>query len=136
MIQAGPAPCPWLSSSEILGSCESQAACLMQARREADAASLHYQLSPRINTTLQKQQGFLLTYLLPHISHERQDTEGLWAAGLGRAGKESPRHRQAEGRAEKEEAVFWEPPGNPCSCAQHHPLIMLTTNICLQLYTS
>ena len=64
------------------------------------------------------------------------NTEGLWAAGLGRAGKESPRHRQAEGRAEKEEAVFWEPPGNPCSCAQHHPLIMLTTNICLQLYSS
>ena len=71
-------PCAWLSSSGILGSCESQAACLMQAWWEADAASLHYQLVPRINTTLQKQWGFLLTYLLPHISHERQEDKSCW----------------------------------------------------------
>lgn len=37
-----------------------------------------WQLVPRINTTQQKQQDGLLTYLLPHISNKRQGDKACW----------------------------------------------------------
>lgn len=148
LLSRSTGPCP--AALDQTAPCRVRKSAFSRQRLDSHAYPSAGALQPAwlMGTALWPQCLVRLTNVIGFLAPQAGGTETLWAeAGTGkyrgavgrrpgRAGRRPQEPRQAEGRAEKEEAVFWEPPGNPCSCAQHHPLIMLTTNICLQLYSS